>query len=106
MRPFGLTIMSNTMNTTYSIKQYQAISEVLLKKYYGLELNDTRLCEDDYVKALADSGSEPFEYINEIADDFGFDRIDGNFSSSINKADQDKAVASIKHSRHDNSLSP
>jgi hypothetical protein len=95
------------MSTTYSIKQYKAISEVLLKKYFGLELNDTRLCEDDYVKVLTDSGSEPFEYINEIAEDFSFDRIDGGFSSSIiNKFDQDKAVASLRHARQDNSPSP
>jgi hypothetical protein len=99
-------MMSKPMTTTYSIKQFQAISEVLLKKYFGLDLNDTRLCEEDYVKVLTNSGSEPFEYINKIAEDFSFDRVDGGFSSTINQADQDKVVASLRHAQRDNCPSP
>jgi len=94
------------MKKSYSVKEFMAISEQLLSRHYGLGLNDTRLCEEDYVKVLVSQDTQPFEYINEIAEDFGLDRIDVMGNNSLLKSDQDKVISKIRAAEHDTSPSP
>jgi len=94
------------MKKSYSVKEFMAISEQLLSRHYGLGLNDTRLCEEDYVKVLVSQDTQPFEYINEIAEDFSLDRIDVMGNNSLLKSDQDKVISKIRAAEHDTSPSP
>ena len=55
---------------------FQQIAQFLLKKHYGLELNDTRLSEPDYVAIVVGNSTRPFEYLNEHAEDCDLDRVD------------------------------
>lgn len=59
-----------------NIQLFQKIAEQLLQKHYGLSINDTRLCEQDYLAVLVDGNCRPFEYINEHAKDCDLGRID------------------------------
>ncbi len=94
------------MANTRSVKDFMAISEQLLSRHYGLGLNDTRLCEEEYVKVLVSADTQPFEYINEIAEDFGLDRIDIMVNNPLLKIDQDKAILKVRAAQHDSSPSP
>lgn len=94
------------MSKSYSVKEFMAISQQLLSRHYGLGLNDTRLCEEDYVKVLVSHDTQPFEYINEIAEDFGLDRIDVMGSQPLSKKQQDKVISQLKMISHDSSPTP
>ncbi len=59
-----------------NVQNFQTISTVLLKKHYGICLNDTRLCEKEFVKACIRQGWRPFEVIADHADDCDLVRID------------------------------
>jgi hypothetical protein len=59
-----------------TVAQYQAVSEALLRDAYGLELGDTRICEDEYAQALIDAGIQPHEYLTQHAEDCGLLRLD------------------------------
>lgn len=63
-----------------NVQLFQKIATQLLLTHYGLTLNDTRLGEADYVETLlAGESTRPFEYLNEIAEEFRLDRIDAGF---------------------------
>jgi len=94
------------MRKSYSVKEFMAISEQLLSKHYGLTLNDTRLCEEDYVNVLVSNNTQPFEYLNEIAEDFRLIRIDVMGLIPLSKKDQDKVIAKIRALADESSPSP
>ena len=60
------------MNT----ETYKKVCENLLQTHYGIELNDTRLCEDHVVKHFKSYAIQPFEAVNEHAQDHDIVRID------------------------------
>ena len=59
-----------------SVKRFQEIAAALLKKHYGLELNDTHLYDDVIVTECIGLGYRPFQVVAEHAREAGLDRID------------------------------
>ncbi len=76
------------------IQTYQNISTQLLKKHYGLELNDTELSDESLVQSLIDDDVRPYAYINEMAQDFFIDRVDicWNFGKPLTQLDEQACV--------------
>ncbi|KMJ46195.1 toxin-antitoxin protein [Xenorhabdus khoisanae] len=54
---------------------WQVIAGTLLKRHFGLNLNDTALCEADTVAELMANGVPPFEAINALVDKYGLTRL-------------------------------
>ncbi|CDG16831.1 TA system toxin CbtA family protein [Xenorhabdus doucetiae] len=61
---------------------WQVIAACLLKRHFGLSLNDTALCETDTAESLRINGIRPFEAINGLVDKYDLTRLDGNTVSS------------------------
>lgn len=81
------------------IKRFQEIAEALLKKHYGLELNDTILHTDEVVADCIKQGYRPYQVVDEHADFYaeyhGIDRIskDGrSWPVSLTPADEDAVI--------------
>ncbi|PHM47662.1 TA system toxin CbtA family protein [Xenorhabdus miraniensis] len=55
---------------------WQVIAGTLLKRHFGLSLNDTALCEADTVAELTAQDVLPFEAINELVDKYDLTRLD------------------------------
>ncbi|PHM26642.1 TA system toxin CbtA family protein [Xenorhabdus ehlersii] len=54
---------------------WQVIAGTLLKRHFGLNLNDTALCDADTVAELMASGVQPFEAINALVDKYDLTRL-------------------------------
>ncbi|WFQ79340.1 TA system toxin CbtA family protein [Xenorhabdus sp. SF857] len=54
---------------------WQVIAGTLLKRHFGLNLDDTVLCEADTVAELMASGVPPFEAINALVDKYDLTRL-------------------------------
>ncbi|OTA18194.1 toxin-antitoxin protein [Xenorhabdus vietnamensis] len=54
---------------------WQMIAAALLKRHFGLSLNDTALCETDTVTELIAHGVLPSEAINELVDKYDLTRL-------------------------------
>ncbi|MBC8954929.1 TA system toxin CbtA family protein [Xenorhabdus sp. PB62.4] len=54
---------------------WQMIAGTLLKRHFGLNLNDTALCDADTVAELMASGVLPFEAINALVDKYDLTRL-------------------------------
>ncbi|SFN39778.1 TA system toxin CbtA family protein [Xenorhabdus japonica] len=54
---------------------WQMIAAALLKRHFGLNLNDTVLCETGTVAELLTSGVRPSEAINELVDKYDLTRL-------------------------------
>lgn len=82
-----------------TVEMFQKIADVMLRKHFGLSLNDTDLAESDYVEILLGNETRPFEYLNELADDLLLTRIDligqsyGGDTPPLAAADEDSATA-------------
>ncbi|BFI44377.1 hypothetical protein YKD1_07960 [Yersinia pseudotuberculosis] len=63
---------------TNEIREYQTIAACLLKKHFGLTLNDTNLHDDAVVLALIKRGVPAFEAINQLVEKYHLDRTDQN----------------------------
>lgn len=91
------------------VKRFQEIAAVLLKKHYGLELNDTELHDDNIVRQYIEQGFRPYQVIAEHADESDLDRIDldGGYGvpskAPITEEDENLAVGALffKASRHE-----
>ncbi|CDG22209.1 putative toxin-antitoxin system protein (fragment) [Xenorhabdus poinarii G6] len=57
---------------------WQVIAACLLKRHFGLSLNDTVLCETDTAESLRINGIRPFEAINGLVDKYDLTRLDSN----------------------------
>lgn len=83
------------------IPTFKKVAEALLRKHYGLQLNDTALSDDGVVRLLLDRNFRPFEVVVSIADDVELVRIDvegpyGTRSSQpITADDEFKAIAQL-----------
>lgn len=58
------------------IHQFQRCAAQLLKKHYGLALNDTHLCDEAFVTECVSRGWRPFQVIAEHAEDADLVRVD------------------------------
>lgn len=58
------------------VNQFQQVSERLLKKHYGLTLNDTHLYDEKIVQECINQGYRPFQVVAEHAEEADLDRID------------------------------
>lgn len=67
---------------TNEIREYQTIAAYLLKKHFGLTLNDTNLHDDAVVLALIELSIPAFEAINQLVEKYHLDRTDQNAWSS------------------------
>ncbi|PHM65053.1 toxin-antitoxin protein [Xenorhabdus stockiae] len=54
------------------------IAAALLKRHFGLSLNDTALCETETVTELIASGIRPSDAINERVDKYDLTRLDAS----------------------------
>ncbi|WP_340621596.1 TA system toxin CbtA family protein [Xenorhabdus siamensis] len=54
---------------------WQVIAGMLLKRHFGLNLEDTALCETDTVAELIQNGIRPSEAINELVDKYDLTRL-------------------------------
>ncbi|MDC9612950.1 TA system toxin CbtA family protein [Xenorhabdus khoisanae] len=61
---------------------WQVIAGTLLKRNFGLNLDDTALCEADTVAELMANGVPPFEAINALVDKYGLTRLNAQGMSS------------------------
>ncbi|MEX0447414.1 TA system toxin CbtA family protein [Xenorhabdus sp. SGI246] len=61
---------------------WQVIAGTLLKRHFGLNLEDTVLCEADTVAELMAHGVQPFEAINELVDKYDLTRLNAQSMSS------------------------
>lgn len=61
-----------------AIREYQTIAVYLLKKHFGLTLNDTNLHDDAVVQELVELNVPVFEAINQLVEKYHLDRIDQN----------------------------
>ncbi len=61
---------------TNEIREYQTIAACLLKKHFGLTLNDTNLHDDAVVLALIKRGVPAFEAINQLVEKYHLDRTE------------------------------
>lgn len=59
-----------------SVKCFQAIAAALLKKHYGLELNDTHLHDEEVVAECIKQGYRPYQVVAEHAEEADLYRID------------------------------
>ncbi|MEQ2024922.1 TA system toxin CbtA family protein [Xenorhabdus szentirmaii] len=57
---------------------WQVIAACLLKRHFGLRLNDTVLCEADTVEYLRVRGIRPYAAINDIVDRNNLTRLDSD----------------------------
>ncbi|MBD2806414.1 TA system toxin CbtA family protein [Xenorhabdus szentirmaii] len=55
---------------------WQVIAACLLKRHFGLSLNDTVLCERDTVAYVMQRGIRPYQAINDIVDKYDLTRLD------------------------------
>lgn len=69
--------MENTI-----VGEYQLIADYLLKKHFGLTLNDTDLHDNAVVQQLVESNIPVYEVINQLVEKYQLDRIDQNYWSS------------------------
>lgn len=58
------------------VNQFQQVSELLLKKHYGLTLNDTLLHDATIVRECIKQGYRPFQIVAEHAEEADLDRAD------------------------------
>jgi len=63
-------------NAAKSVQQFQQVSAILLKKHYGLELNDTELWDTDIVRQCIEQRLRPYQIIVEHANEADLHRID------------------------------
>ena len=78
-------------------KFYSQIVEGLLKKFYGVELNDTYL-DDSFVIAQAiDDEMHPYEIVNEWANECGATKLSSSswFESSLSLNDERTIVTKL-----------
>lgn len=59
-----------------NVQEFQTISAILLKKHYGICLDDTRISDVKFVIQCISQGWQPFEVIAEHAEDTDLVRID------------------------------
>lgn len=84
-----------------NVEQYQEVASVLLRKHYGITLNDTDLCEETVVRQYVKQGARPFEVIAEHADDVGMVRVDKEgfygipSTSEITAEDEEAALREV-----------
>ncbi|MDC9591681.1 TA system toxin CbtA family protein [Xenorhabdus sp. XENO-10] len=57
---------------------WQVIAAALLKRHFGLSLNDTALCETDTVTELIANGVRPSDAINELVDKYDLTRMNAS----------------------------
>lgn len=79
-----------------SVKCFQAIAAALLKKHYGLELNDTHLHDEEVVAECIKQGYRPYQVVAEHAEEADLYRIDCfdygvPSKTAITAADEDAA---------------
>ncbi|MBI6550561.1 TA system toxin CbtA family protein [Xenorhabdus lircayensis] len=55
---------------------WQVIAACLLKRHFGLSLNDTVLCERDAVAYVMQRSIRPYQAINDIVDKYDLTRLD------------------------------
>ena len=61
---------------TLDVSQFQKVSEKLLEKHYGLNLNDTDLNNEGRVQECINHGYRPYQVIAAHAEELDLDRID------------------------------
>lgn len=83
------------------IARFQEISAVLLRKHYGLGLNDTLLWDRVIVASYLQEGTRPFEAVAEHASETDLDRVDVfqlfdlPSQAPITEADEEAAIAAL-----------
>lgn len=84
----------------YTVESFTGIAEVMLKKHYGLELNDTRYCEPEYVQAIIEhEDTTVHECLTNDAEDLGLSRMDitgWGDEWSVSADDEKRAVRDIE----------
>lgn len=74
-----------------SPEQYRVVVDSLLKKHYGINIEDTPLCEQAYAMRAISENEEPYESVNEWVAKSDLDRIDFKFGN-LTMFDQKKVT--------------
>lgn len=80
------------------IPTYKRIAEALLQRHYLIGLNDTDLSDDAFVATAVKDNGQPFDYINEFAEDMDLDRMDETGflrKGALTRADQERIMAEL-----------
>lgn len=64
--------------TDADLQQCRDTIQKLLNKHYGIDLNDGGFDHDDYLASQLEAGVEPWQMVNELANDCDLDRIDAD----------------------------
>lgn len=56
--------------------RFMKIANVLLRKHYGIQLNDTDMCETSTVVALMERGVRPYKAVSDWAEETDLGRMD------------------------------
>lgn len=59
-----------------NVKVFQQITDSLLRKHYGIEINDTVISDDRVAEQAIEKKICPHQAVSELADEGGFNRID------------------------------
>lgn len=58
---------------------YAQVVDTLFRRHYGISINDTLLSEERYLRECMEHGQKPYEAVNEVANKWDLDRIDGRY---------------------------
>ncbi|MDE3023167.1 MAG: hypothetical protein KGI54_15180 [Pseudomonadota bacterium] len=79
---------------------FQELSQVMLHKHYGIDLNDTCLCDQAIAAGYIERGIKPYEAINEQTSKIGLERLDKGIHGvpshePLNAEDEERAYRSL-----------
>ncbi len=85
--------------------EFQEVANELLTKHFGIDINDTMLWDEDIVTEVIKAGFQPFQVVQENAEEAGLTRIDGDFwhgaaaHPAITEQDQLAALENVRKSK-------
>jgi len=90
---------NNSQKKQWTVEEFQAVANELLSTHYGIGVNDTMLWDNDIVEAVIAAGHQPFQIVQEHAEEANLDRIDnqswtGHAYPPL--TEQDQIAAAIK----------
>jgi hypothetical protein len=91
---------NNSQKKQWTVEEFQAVANELLSTHYGIGVNDTMLWDNDIVEAVIAAGHQPFQIVQEHAEEANLDRIDnqswtGHAYPPLTEQDQLAATARI-----------
>lgn len=94
---------NNSQKKHWTVEEFQAVANGLLSAHYGISVNDTMLWDNEIVEEVIAAGHQPFQIVQEHAEEADLDRIDiqswtGHAYPPLTEQDQLAAVDRIQNS--------